>query len=55
VNREHRSHVRLAGGWLVWSGVVAALALFVPAIGGYLFGWGWTGIVADDDYPKRTP
>jgi uncharacterized protein YjbI with pentapeptide repeats len=36
------------------AGVVAALTFSIIVICGYLFGWKWTGLVADAEYPNRT-
>jgi Pentapeptide repeats (8 copies) len=35
-------------------GIVVALAMLTSVLGGYVFGWEWTGIVKDDNYHKRT-
>jgi hypothetical protein len=40
---------------LLWAGgILVALAFLIIVICGYLFGWKWTGLVTDANYPKRT-
>jgi uncharacterized protein YjbI with pentapeptide repeats len=38
--------------WVV--GLVVALVLVIILYGGYRYGWKWTGIVEDDNYPTKT-
>jgi hypothetical protein len=39
---------------LPWAGGIATLAFLLIVICGYFFGWKWTGLVADANYPNRT-
>ncbi len=40
---------------VLWTtGIIAALALLISLFGGYFFGWKWTGLVKDADFPMRT-
>jgi hypothetical protein len=40
---------------LPWiTGLVAVLAFLIIVICGYVFGWKWTGLVTDTNFPKRT-
>jgi uncharacterized protein YjbI with pentapeptide repeats len=39
---------------ILWAGVIVALAFLVIVICGYLFGWKWTGLVKDANFPNRT-
>jgi uncharacterized protein YjbI with pentapeptide repeats len=56
VAQQHLSNRRPAGKQflLVTSGVLLVLVAAIIVFGGYHFGWGWTGIVKDKDFPKRT-
>jgi hypothetical protein len=39
----------------VWTaGIIVALALLISFFGGYYFGWRWTGLVKDANFPMRT-
>jgi hypothetical protein len=35
-------------------GIIVAIALLISIFGGYYFGWEWTGLVKDANFPMRT-
>jgi hypothetical protein len=55
VNQGQQSLWRIARRWALWIGcIVLTLALVISLYGGYRYGWKWTGLVKDADFPRRT-
>jgi hypothetical protein len=53
--------VNIASDLWIWIGsnivalaFVALVLLIIVLLGGYIFKWKWTGLVKDDNYPRRT-
>jgi uncharacterized protein YneF (UPF0154 family) len=55
VDQQQQSRWRPTLSQVVWTtGIIVALALLISFFGGYYFGWKWTGLVKDADFPMRT-
>ena len=60
VDQERQDRQQRSPRWLLirrqllWVGGIATLAFLLIVICGYRFGWKWTGLVADANYPNRT-
>ena len=52
---QEQSRGQSAGRQNLWGlGLIIALGFLIIVLCGYTFGWKWTGLVTDDNYPKRT-
>jgi hypothetical protein len=51
---QQQSRWRPSRRQLLWASGIAAIALLIIVICGYLFRWKWTGLVTDANDPKRT-
>ena len=55
MDQQQQSRWRIVGKWALWiGGIDLALALVISLYGGYRYGWKWTGLVKDADFPRRT-
>jgi uncharacterized protein YjbI with pentapeptide repeats len=55
MDKQPHSRWRLTRSQVLWTScTIVALVMFTSLIGGYIFEWKWTGIIAHNDFPKRT-